>query len=128
MGDYTTMKIDDMEAIYSGAFKRARACLGVSSFGMQVIDLPAGFDRYPEHDHADDGQEEVYVALRGSADVEIDGEHVTLDPDTIVRIGPGAKRKITPGPEGIRMLGLGGIPGALYAPHPATELGGPESF
>jgi mannose-6-phosphate isomerase-like protein (cupin superfamily) len=128
MGDYTAMKIDDMEAIYGGAFKRARACLGVTSFGMQVTDLPAGFDRYPEHDHADDGQEEVYIALRGSADVEIDGEHVTLDPDTIVRIGPGAKRKITPGSDGIRMLALGGIPGALYDPHPATELGGPESF
>src|SRR5215208_915509 len=69
--NYAVKKIDDMEAIYLGAFKRARAELGISSFGMQVMDIPAGAEQYPEHDHSEDGQEEVYLALRGSAEIEI---------------------------------------------------------
>jgi len=38
MGDYTVKHLDDMEAIYGGAFRRTGASLGVESFGMQVFD------------------------------------------------------------------------------------------
>jgi oxalate decarboxylase/phosphoglucose isomerase-like protein (cupin superfamily) len=34
---------------------------------MQVLDLPPNLSEgYPEHDHAETGQEEVYAVLRGS--------------------------------------------------------------
>jgi hypothetical protein len=33
MADYTIKRIDEMEAIYAGHFMRARAELGVESFG-----------------------------------------------------------------------------------------------
>ena len=49
---YAVKKIDDMEAIYGGAFKRVRAELGVESFGIQIIDMPPNFEGYPDHDHA----------------------------------------------------------------------------
>jgi len=39
MSGCTVKRIDEMEAIYGGAYKRARAELGVTSFGMQVIDF-----------------------------------------------------------------------------------------
>ena len=71
MGEYTVKKIDEMEAVFLGAFKRARAELGVESFGLQVIDMPPNVDAYPEHDHSQDGQEEVYVAMRGGGEIEI---------------------------------------------------------
>ncbi len=67
MAGYAVKKIDEMEAVYLGAFKRARAELGVESFGLQVIDMPPSYDGYPEHDHAGDGQEEVYVVPREAA-------------------------------------------------------------
>jgi len=73
MSGHAVKKIDDMEAVYLGAFKRARAELGVESFGLQILDLPPNYDNYPEHDHEQDGQEEVYVALRGSCEIEIEG-------------------------------------------------------
>ena len=63
MPDYTAKRIDDMEAAFGGGFVKARAELGVSAFGMQVIKMPPDYDEYPEHDHAADGQEEVYLAL-----------------------------------------------------------------
>jgi len=126
MGDYTVMRIDDMEAIYGGAFKRARASLGASSFGMQVIDMPPGIDQYPEHDHANDGQEEVYVVLRGSCQLDVDGQRLTLEPDTIVRIAPGTMRKLSTTTEGVRILALGGVPGKAYEPPTITLLGEPD--
>jgi len=126
MADYSAKRIDDIEAIYFGAFKRARADLGLESFGVQVIDLPPGADQYPEHDHSEDGQEELYAALRGSAEIDIEGERVALDPDTLIAIKSGTKRKVWPGDEGVRLLIVGGVPGKAYEAPGVTVLGAPD--
>ena len=126
MAGYAVKKIDDMEAIFLGSFKRARAELGVSAFGMQVIDMPPNAEQYPEHDHGEDGMEEVYVVLRGGGEIEIDGEHHPIDPDTIVRVSSGTKRKLLPGAEGMRVLAIGGVPGKPYEASSITELGNPD--
>jgi hypothetical protein len=126
MSDYTISPIDGMEAVVFGSFKRARAQLGVESFGMQVIDLPPNAELYPEHDHAESGQEEVFVVLRGSGDIEIDGERHSLDPETMIRVGPEPKRKIWPGSDGMRVLALGGCPGHVYKAPDVTKLGAPD--
>ena len=126
MADYTAKRIDEMEAIYGGAFFRARASLGASSFGLAIFDLPPNFDAYPEHDHADDGQEEVYLALSGSAQIEIEGEEHALDPATAVRVAPGTKRKLSTGDQGARIVAIGGIPGKPYEAPEISELGEPD--
>jgi mannose-6-phosphate isomerase-like protein (cupin superfamily) len=126
MADYSVKRIDEMEAIYGGAFKRARAELGVESFGMQVMDLPPNVEEHPEHDHSETGQEEVFVVLRGGGEIEVDGERVPIDTETIVRVGPGARRKLWPGGEGMRLLALGGVPGRAYEPPDITNLGEPD--
>lgn len=126
MADYTVRRIDQCEAIFRGSFRRVRAELGVSSFGMQVLELPPNADRYPEHDHTLDGQEEVYVTLRGSGEIVVDGERAPLDPETVVRVGPGAKRKLLGGPEGMRVLALGGTPGQDFKAKDFSELGAPD--
>lgn len=126
MAGHAVKRIDEMEAIYGGAFKRARAELGVKSFGIQIIDMPPGFDGYPEHDHSQDGQEEVYLALRGGGEIEIEGERSPLDQDHMVRVGPGVKRKVWPGPEGVRLLIVGGVPGGPYEAPSISELGEPD--
>lgn len=126
MGDFTAKRIDEMEAVYLGAFKRARAELGVESFGMAVIDLPPNLEGYPEHNHAESGQEEVFVVLRGAGEIEVDGERVTLDPETIVRVGPTATRKLLPGDDGMRVLALGAVPGGVYEAPDVSKLGQPD--
>jgi hypothetical protein len=123
MADCTVKRIDEMDSAYNGAYKRVRAELGVESFGLSILDLPPNLEQFPEHDEKQTGQEEVYVTLRGSGWVEVDGERVDLDPDTIVRVGPEARRKIYTGPEGMRILALGGVPGAVYEPPEASRLG-----
>jgi hypothetical protein len=126
MSDFTITPIDSMEAVVFGSFKRARAQLGVESFGMQVIDLPPNAEQYPEHDHAESGQEEVFVVLRGSGEIEIAGERHTIDPDTMTRVGPEPRRKIWPGADGMRVLALGGCPGEVYKAPDVTKLGAPD--
>jgi mannose-6-phosphate isomerase-like protein (cupin superfamily) len=122
MTDYTAKKISDMEAGFGGGFVKARAELGVTAFGMQVIQLPPDYADYPEHDHAESGQEEVFVALSGSGWMEVAGERVELDAETMVRVAAETRRKVFAGPQGLRMLVIGGCPGAAYKIVETTEL------
>jgi mannose-6-phosphate isomerase-like protein (cupin superfamily) len=127
LGDVSALRIDEMEHAFGGAFVRARASLGVTSFGMQVIQLPPDSgEMAPEHDHLHDGQEEVYVLLSGSCELDVAGERVGLGDDRFVRVGPGERRRLRSGPDGARVLAIGGRPGHAYEPQPNSPLGGPE--
>jgi mannose-6-phosphate isomerase-like protein (cupin superfamily) len=128
VADSTVKQVNDMEAIFYGSFKRAGAELDVGAFGMNVIDFPpdSGEGVYPEHDHADVGEEEVYLAWRGSGILTVEGEEITLDQDTIVRVGADTKRKLRSGPEGLRLLVLGGVPGEVYDRRERYRLGAPD--
>lgn len=114
MNPFTLKQIDELNSINHGAVKLAGDELGVQSFGLQVLDLPAGFSDYPEHDHADDRQEEVYVVLAGAAHLVVDGEQIQADAGSLVRVDPAATRKLVPGPDGVRVLAIGCVPGGDY--------------
>jgi mannose-6-phosphate isomerase-like protein (cupin superfamily) len=122
MSDYTAKRINEMEAGYGGGFVKVRAELGVTAFGMQIIQLPPDYADYPEHDHADSAQEEVFAVLSGSGWMDVEGERVELDPETLVRVGAETKRKVFSGPQGLRMLVTGGCPGEAYKVSPLGEL------
>jgi mannose-6-phosphate isomerase-like protein (cupin superfamily) len=126
MADVTVVEIDEIEPVYDGLMRRARATLGVTGWGMQVLTLPPNWDGYPNHKHGaqsmDAGQEEVYIPLEGSATLVADGASYELRPGVLARVGPEQLRKIVPGPDGIRFVALGGAPGAFDAPA-WTELG-----
>jgi mannose-6-phosphate isomerase-like protein (cupin superfamily) len=126
MPDVTVLAIDEMEPIHGGLARRARAQLGVTAWGMQVLTLPPSWDGYPMHNHDveayDPGQEEVYIPLEGAATLVADGREYELRPGTMARVGPEQMRKIVPGPQGIRFVALGGAPGA-FTPGAWTELG-----
>ena len=119
MADVMMKTIEDIESYQGsagppGQFLYAGKSLGVSSWGMNVLRLPAGWDGYPEHDHASDGQEEVYVVLKGGASLHAGNQTWSLEPGVLVRVGPNEKRKIVPGPSGVTILALGGAPGKPY--------------
>jgi len=128
MTDVTVASIDEMEPIYDGLARRARAALGVTSWGMQVFTLPPSWDGYPEHNHDanafDPNQEEVYIPIEGSATMLAGDASFELRPGTMARVGPGQMRRIVPGPDGIRFIALGGVPGS-FAASEWTELGAP---
>ena len=122
MSDVTVKRVEDIE-YYHGEnqkdgmqFRYAGKELGVTAWGMNVIDLDPRCPNYPEHDHRQTGAEEVYVVLRGSAILHVGDEHHELTPGMLARVGPGEKRKLEPGPEGATVLALGATPGQLYDP------------
>jgi uncharacterized cupin superfamily protein len=127
MADVTVKSCEDFDGAYGGVMKRARAGLGVRSFGMQVFDLPANLkDGYPNHDHSEDGQEEVYTVIAGSAVLVSGGQEHELRPGVFARVGPAEKRMFRTGDEPVRLLALGGTPGSVYEVKEWTEEGGPE--
>jgi uncharacterized cupin superfamily protein len=126
MADVTVRRTEDFEAIYGGALLRARAGLGVSSFGMQIIRLPPNIDRYPEHDHAETGQEEVYIGLEGAAILRVGGEEHRLEPGVFARVGPTERRMIVTEAEGATVLALGGVPGEAFEAVKYTDEGEPD--
>ncbi len=115
MADVTVKRFDELES-YQGQFLYAGRGLGVTSWGMNVLQLPPSWAGYPEHDHAREGQEEVYILLKGSARLTAGGESWELVPGTLARVGAGQKRKIAPGAGGATILALGGTPGKVYEP------------
>ena len=126
MADVTVKRLEDFETIFGGGFRRVRAGLGVSSFGLAVMDFPPGFTQYPEHDHGPDGQEEVYTVLAGKATLTVGGGDHELDPGVFARVGPQEARKISTGDEGARVLAIGASPGQIYEPPEFTEEGQPD--
>src|SRR5215218_7529624 len=121
MPGYAVKRIDEMEGAYRGALKKARAELGVTSFGLQVIDMPPNADRYPEHDHSADGQEEVYTVLQGAAMLKAGDQEYRLEPGMFARVGPAQRRKLVTESEGARILAVGATAGRAYEIAPFTQ-------
>ena len=59
----TIRRREDLER--TGNWLLARRSLGLSSFGMNLVEIPPG-ERIPEHDESDRDQEEVFIFLDGS--------------------------------------------------------------
>lgn len=124
-GDYAVSRIEELPQLWDGFAKLVRAGLGIRAFGVQIMDLPPDYTTR-SHDESASGQEELYVALRGSGAVvldEIPDGRLRLDPDHVARVGPGVGRALQSGPEGLRVLCVGGTPGQAYVVQAWTEPG-----
>jgi len=113
LNGYAAKSIDELPTLWDGFAKLVRAGLDITAFGANIMDLPPDYST-ASHDEADSGQQELYVALRGSGTVDVEDERLPLTADYLVRIDAGTARVLTSGPEGLRVLCIGGIPGAAY--------------
>jgi gentisate 1,2-dioxygenase len=110
---YTGLRYDEMPSLWDGFANLVRPGLGLSAFGANVMNLPPDYET-KAHDESESGQEELYVALAGSGAVVVGDERVALDPECAVRVGPGTPRVLASGPDGLRVLIIGGVPGQAY--------------
>jgi hypothetical protein len=126
MDAYLTSRIDDLPQIWDGFAKLVRAGLGITAFGANVMDVPADYQtRF--HDESGSGQEELYVALRGSGWVVVEdgGEQlVECTADTVTVVRPETSRAFRSGPDGCRLLIVGGTPGQAYEVQAWSSGGG----
>ena len=98
-----------------------RRTLDIAAFGVSAFSAPSGVVVISEHDETllgEAGQEELYVCLAGSGAVVLDGDgtELPLDADQLAAVGPGVARTLRSGPEGLRVLIVGGVAGKAYEP------------
>jgi len=99
---YTLAAASDVESVIDpdyGGMWFLRDALATADLGVTILELEPGA-RGKEHDHADDGQEEVYVCARGTVTVQFDGgtdaggETVRLAENEAVRVSANQTRQL----------------------------------
>jgi mannose-6-phosphate isomerase-like protein (cupin superfamily) len=112
MGTYTKHNVRDVEnqapkfEMPSEMQARfARKPLEGKTLGLSLFTLEPGF-RIP-FGHKHEGQEEVYVVVRGSGRVKVEDEIVDLREWDAIRIGKNTMRDMEAGPEGMEYLAFG---------------------
>jgi mannose-6-phosphate isomerase-like protein (cupin superfamily) len=90
-------------------FRKVRAALGVTAFGVNAIVLPPGHDGFF---HYHDTQDELYFVHRGRVTVEVDGETRELAEGGLFHAESTTPRKISnPFGEEAVVLAIGGSGG-----------------
>jgi hypothetical protein len=112
---YAGRSIDELPTLWDGFAKLVRAGLEITAFGANIMDLPPEYSTNA-HDESESGQQELYLALRGSGSVQIGDVGLPLDRDHVVRVDAGVPRVLSSGPDGLRVLCIGGVPGGAYEP------------
>jgi uncharacterized cupin superfamily protein len=82
---------DDMER--SGNWSLCRRALGLTSFGMGLVEIPPG-ESIPEHDERERDQEEVFVFLDGEASMVVDGHEHPVRAGSFARVDPPLRRTV----------------------------------
>ena len=79
MTGYSAKSIDEMPTLWDGFAKLVRPGLEITAFGANIMDLPPDYSTR-SHDESESGQQELYVAVRGSGSVDVEGAgcHWTL--------------------------------------------------
>ena len=115
MTGYSGKSFDELPTLWDGFAKLVRAGLEITAFGANIMDLPPDYSTR-SHDESESGQQELYVALRGSGSVDVEGARLPLDVDHLVRVDAGTTRVLSSGADGLRVLCIGGVPGGVYEP------------
>jgi mannose-6-phosphate isomerase-like protein (cupin superfamily) len=87
-------------------FRKVRAALGVTAFGVNAIVFPAGYEG-PNHYH--DEQDELYFVHRGTATFTFDGDEHTVEEGGLVHVESTTHRQISNRTDGdLVLLVVGG--------------------
>jgi uncharacterized cupin superfamily protein len=84
---------ESMEGSGEATWLLARKALGTTSFGFNIVEIGPG-GQIPEHDHAEEGEDELYVILDGEGVIRIDGEDHPAPAGTFAVIDPPLSRTI----------------------------------
>lgn len=112
MGDYTKANLRDVENA-APKFQMpdemqarfARRAIDGETLGLSLFTLEPGFRIPFGHKHS--SQEEVYVVIRGSARINVEGEVVELRELDAVRLPRDTMRAVEAGPDGVEYLAFG---------------------
>lgn len=75
-------------------FRKVRAGLGVTAFGVNGIVMPPGYEGFL---HYHERQDELYFVHAGTAKVEVEGEERLLGPGGLVHVEATTPRRVSNG-------------------------------
>ena len=87
---YKVSSLDELGEGYG--FRKIRAPLGVTAFGVNAVVYPPRYDG-PEHYH--DTQDELYFVNRGTATFVIDGDEHTVGEGGVVHVESTTPRRVS---------------------------------
>ncbi|MFC6991626.1 cupin domain-containing protein [Haladaptatus sp. GCM10025707] len=93
---YKKSTADDVDSLIPeefGGMWMFRNSLETEAIGLSVMELEPG-GKNKVHDHAGDGQEEVYCVVDGEVTVTVDNERVFLGENEALRVDPGDTRQV----------------------------------
>jgi mannose-6-phosphate isomerase-like protein (cupin superfamily) len=101
---YAISSLDELGEGYG--FRKVRAALGVTAFGVNAIVMPPGYDGFL---HYHDTQDELYFVHSGTARFEVGGEMRELGPGGLVHVESTTPRKFSNAGDGdLVVLVVGG--------------------
>jgi mannose-6-phosphate isomerase-like protein (cupin superfamily) len=104
---YSMSSLDELGHGYG--FRKVRAPLGVTAFGVNAVVMPPHYDGFL---HYHDTQDELYFVHSGTARFEVDGEIRELGPGSLVHVEAATPRKFSNvGDEDLVVLVVGGKDG-----------------
>jgi uncharacterized cupin superfamily protein len=77
----------------TGNWELVRRTLGLQSFGINIVQIPAG-EQIPEHDETDRDQEEIFLVLSGHPTLVIDGQDHPSPAGMFARLDPEHRRTV----------------------------------
>ena len=105
---YDVIDVNELEGEGPGGMvRKARRAVGASAFGFNYFTFPPETGG-PRAQPLGNGHEEVYVAIRGSGVMRVDGADVEMKPRRFIRVDPGSTRMPTSGPDGLEFITFGG--------------------
>ena len=120
MADVTVKRTEDFESTFAGRMLKARAGLGVSSFGMQILRLPPNATAIPSTTTPRAARRRSTSCSRARRRCSAGGEEHALEPGVFARVG--AERDpqaASPATSRAVVLALGGVP-ARRSSRPST--------
>jgi mannose-6-phosphate isomerase-like protein (cupin superfamily) len=109
--------IDDIPPIkadWPATWKSVRHHFGISAFGVNAVTKDADNVLIPEHDHAENGDQELYVILVGEALATLDGEQVRVPAGCAVGVEGATRRKFESTTSPTTLMVIGAVPGQAY--------------
>ena len=91
---HTKVNYEETETTHGMNFLREP--LDCEGHGVTVVDAEPGWEGL-EHEHGDEGHEEVYLLVEGEATITVEGEDLSLESGDAVRVSPDATRQVTNG-------------------------------
>ena len=113
---YDVVDLDTLEGEGPGGMvRKLRRALGARAFGFNYFTIPPGVEGR-EHNHADEGMEEVYFVIDGGGTMRIDSDEIELRPGRFIRVDPGSTRVPIAGDDGLEFVTFGAPLEGQYEP------------